>query len=207
MAYGNNAPAGRGSFKLDDYVDVAARIKAWYEAYPDGRIETTMMHLDDKGVSFRALAYRGLGNDEQPAGTGHSFLAIPGSTPYTRGSEVENCETSAVGRALVMAGLPAKKVASSEEIASKGGVAKSEPKPAAKKQSDEALVAAALEIFNDEEDPAILDWVASINSASSSAELLAIGKDIASSNLAGERLQALQKAYKARKDALDAANG
>ena len=199
MAYGNNPQGGRGSFKLDDYVDVAARIKAWYEAYPDGRIETTLMHLDDKGVSFRALAYRGLSENEQPAGTGHSFLAIPGSTPYTRGSELENCETSAVGRALVMAGLPAKKVASSEEIASKGGA-----KPAAKKE--DPIVAAAQAIFSDD-DPALLDWIESINSASTSADLLAIGKSIASSNLAGERLQSLQKVYKARKEALDAVNG
>jgi hypothetical protein len=56
---------------------------------------------------------------ELPAGTGHSYLALPGTTPYTKGSELENAETSAVGRALVMAGIPAKNVASAGEIKSK----------------------------------------------------------------------------------------
>jgi hypothetical protein len=71
----------------------------------------------------RAEAYRGLRRPElefdPPAGTGHSYLAIPGKTPYTAGAELENAETSAVGRALVMAGLSSKTVASADEIRAK----------------------------------------------------------------------------------------
>jgi len=35
---------------LKDYVDVAERIRAWYEAYPNGRIETAVLEHDDKRV-------------------------------------------------------------------------------------------------------------------------------------------------------------
>ena len=106
---------------LKDYVDVAERIRAWYEAYPNGRIETAVLEHSDKRVVIEAKVYRGETPEEKAAGVGHSAMQIPGSTPYTRGSEIENCETSAVGRALVMAGLPSKRVASTDEIRMKGG--------------------------------------------------------------------------------------
>ena len=47
-------------------------------------------------------------------------MCIPGKTPYTRDSEVENAETSAVGRALAMMGFEVRKgVASRQEVANK----------------------------------------------------------------------------------------
>ena len=98
------------AFDMRDYVEVADRIRAWYEAEKFGRILTEIIEHSDSRVVVKASVYRG--EEEVPAGTGHSFLAIPGSTPYTKGSELENAETSAVGRALVMAGIPAKNVAS-----------------------------------------------------------------------------------------------
>jgi len=115
---------------LKDYVDVAERIRAWYDAYPNGRIETRIVEHNEKRVVIEARAYRGVKGDnapddelgfmdDRPAGVGHSAMQIPGATPYTRGSEIENCETSAVGRALVMAGLPSKRVASDDEIRAK----------------------------------------------------------------------------------------
>lgn len=109
-----------GSFDLSGYVEVADRLREWYEKHPEGRIVTTVLEHSDKRVSVRAEAYR---SSEQvhPAGVGHSALTIPGATPYTRGAELENAETSAIGRALVAAGLPSKKVASADEVLSKRG--------------------------------------------------------------------------------------
>ena len=111
------------TFDLSSYVEVADRIREWYERFPEGRITTTVEEWVDDRVMVRAEAYRGLRRPElefdPPAGTGHSYLAIPGKTPYTAGAELENAETSAVGRALVMAGLSSKTVASADEVRAK----------------------------------------------------------------------------------------
>lgn len=105
------------AFDMKDYVEVADRIRAWYMDHEGGRIMTTIVEHTDARVVVRAEVYRN--HIDPPAGVGHSALAIPGSTPYTKGSELENAETSAVGRALVMAGIPSKHVASAGEVASK----------------------------------------------------------------------------------------
>ena len=105
---------------LKDYVDVAERLRSFYGQYPEARVETSIINLTDSRVVVRAEVYR-TADEIRPAGTGHSAMNIPGSTPYTRGSELENCETSAVGRAIVAAGLPSKRIASEDEVASKRG--------------------------------------------------------------------------------------
>jgi len=111
-----------GGFDLSGYVEVAERLSQWYEKYPEGRITTQVIEHSEKRVIVRAEAYRSQ-DQVTPSGVGHSGLAIPGATPYTRGAELENAETSAIGRALVAAGLPSKKVASADEVLSKRGAA------------------------------------------------------------------------------------
>jgi hypothetical protein len=100
-----------------DYVEVADRIAEWYAKYPDGRITTELVEMSESRAVMKAYVFRDF--NPEPVGVGHSYLAIPGSTPFTKGSELENAETSAVGRALVMAGIPSKNVASANEIRSK----------------------------------------------------------------------------------------
>lgn len=189
MAYGNSAaPEKRKAFAAD-YVEVADRIKAWYDAYPNARIETELVQLTDKIVVMKAQVFRGEVADEKPAGIGHASMAIPGSTPYTRGSELENTETSAAGRALVMAGLPSKKVASGDEIRAKAGVA---PKV-------DPIVAAAKNIFADVEikdSPVVLDWLSAIDAANDSAELQKVGQEIAGLDLSDNERGVLQNAWK-----------
>jgi hypothetical protein len=105
-------------FDLSNYVEVADRLREWYEKYPTARIVTSVLEHTEKRVIVRAEVFR-KADETLPAGAGHSALAIPGTTPYTRGAELENAETSAIGRALVAAGLPSKKVASADEVLSK----------------------------------------------------------------------------------------
>lgn len=47
-------------------------------------------------------------------------MSIPGATNFTRGSEIENCETSAWGRAIAALGFEVKRgVASKQEVENK----------------------------------------------------------------------------------------
>lgn len=107
-------------FNIDDYVTVPERVVSFYEKFPEGSLQSEIVEMSDHLVVVRSYAYR-TPDDPRP-GIGHSSLAIPGSTPYTKGSELENAETSAVGRAIAMLGFHVKKsIASSDEIRNKGG--------------------------------------------------------------------------------------
>ena len=104
-----------------DYVEVNVRVKDFYEKYPDGRIQSEYEFFkDEKGVPFMVIAtaraYR-TGDDSIPS-MGTAQEQIPGKTPYTRGSEIQNAETAAVGRAIVFCGASDAKdgIASREEI-------------------------------------------------------------------------------------------
>lgn len=104
-----------GNFDLNDYVQVNERIEKFYEKYPNGSIQTEMLHLAEGVVVFKAYAYREPG-DERPC-TGHAYEK-EGSSFINKTSFIENCETSAVGRALAMMGFEIKKsIASQEEVA------------------------------------------------------------------------------------------
>lgn len=97
------------------YVEVKDRIEAFYKKYPEGSIQSEIVMLNDNLVVMKAFAYRFL-EDTRP-GVGHSQLAIPGTTGFTKGSELENAETSAVGRAIAALGFEVhRSVASAEEV-------------------------------------------------------------------------------------------
>lgn len=117
-------PRSKGGFNLGDYVEVKDRIRMFYEAHPDGRLVTDRVELwQDDGVPrvvVKALAYR-TADDPQP-GVGWSWMGLPGTTTYTRGSELENTETSAWGRAIGSLGIGIdKSIASRNEIDAKAG--------------------------------------------------------------------------------------
>ena len=59
---------------------------------------------------------------------GWSYMEVPGSTPFTRGSEAENVETSAWGRAIGALGIGiAPSIATTDEIDNKEGEADRKP--------------------------------------------------------------------------------
>jgi hypothetical protein len=103
---------------MADYIPVADRIGAFYDKHPEGSIQSEMVELTDSRVVMRAYAYR-TPDDPRP-GIGYSSMNIPGSTSFTRGSEVENCETSAWGRAIAALGFEVKRgIATAEEVRNK----------------------------------------------------------------------------------------
>lgn len=120
------------NFKMDDYVPVNERIAALKAEFPEGCLQSEIVELTTSRVTVKAYAYRTPG-DERP-GIGHSSLEIPGATSFTRGSEIENAETSAWGRAIAALGFEVKRgLASAEEVRNKQpeqrGPAKAAPTP------------------------------------------------------------------------------
>ena len=110
----------RDGFNMDDYVPVNERILSFYEQFPEGSLQSEITHLSDGLVVVKAWAYR-TADDIRP-GIGHSSMEIPGHTSFTRGSEVENCETSAWGRAIASLGFHVKRgIASRDEVENKSG--------------------------------------------------------------------------------------
>lgn len=105
-------------FDLNNYEDVDTRIHKFYEVYPDGSIVTELISNDEeKGiVTFKAIAFRTYA-DTAPSATGYARGGRK-DRGVDRDFWFENCETSAIGRALANLGLSAKgKRASSLEMA------------------------------------------------------------------------------------------
>lgn len=114
--------------RMKDYVPVNERIEAFYTAFPNGSIQSEIVELTEARVTVKAYAYRTV--DDPKPGTGHSSVNIPGSTPYTKGSEIENAETSAWGRAIAALGFEVKRgIASTEEVANKQAGRGAQTKP------------------------------------------------------------------------------
>lgn len=100
---------------MRDYVDVATRIAAFKEKHPEGSLQSEIVELSDRRVVVKAFAYRD--KDDTRPGTGHAAERIPGATPYTAGSELMVCETSAWGRAIAALGFEVKRgIATTEEV-------------------------------------------------------------------------------------------
>lgn len=112
---GGNMSGQQKEDRLKDYVEVNVRIEKFYEKYPMGRILTEIISWENGVVVMKATAYRDA-EDERPAATGHAYEK-EGSNYINKTSALENCETSAVGRALAILGFEIKKsTASKEEV-------------------------------------------------------------------------------------------
>jgi hypothetical protein len=93
------------TFDLNNYIPVQERINAFHEKYPEGRILTALASDPDNWTQcrYRAEVYISL-TDERPVATGYAF-EIAGKGMANQTSHEENCETSAIGRALANLGF------------------------------------------------------------------------------------------------------
>lgn len=106
------------------YIDVAERIAEFRSKYPDGALQPTdpanPYKIETIGsqtfIVYTAAAYRS--PDDKMPGIATAWEPFPGSTPYTRNSELMNAETSAWGRAIiaVLAADSKRGIATSEEV-------------------------------------------------------------------------------------------
>ena len=101
------------NIKGKEYAEVNQRIKAFRMVYPEGSIETELLSNENGICIFKASVWNGdiiLGEGTAYEKENSSFI--------NKTSYIENCETSAVGRALGMAGFGIDtSVASAEEVA------------------------------------------------------------------------------------------
>lgn len=99
--------------KGKDYAEVNQRIKAFRSICPNGAIITELISNNGGVCVFKATIY----NDEQIIlGTGTAYEK-ENSSFINKTSYIENCETSAVGRALGMCGFGIDtSIASYEEV-------------------------------------------------------------------------------------------
>ena len=103
------------AFNLADYETVETRLEKWHGQFPDSRIETELIEASNTRFIVICRLFK-TEADAKPCSSG-----IASETISDRGvnatSALENCETSAIGRALANAGFAAKgKRASREEM-------------------------------------------------------------------------------------------
>ena len=151
-------------FNLEDYETVEERLVKFWKDHPDGRIDTLLVESTLQRFIVKAAVYR-TEVDAQAWTTGYAE-----ETVSTRGvnstSALENCETSAIGRALANAGYVTKGKRPSREEMSK--VKAAEPKPFAEKLADKITMPA-------EDDP----WtVKAVSPAPTSADAIALVQDV-----------------------------
>ena len=151
-------------FNLEDYETVEERLVKFWKEHPDGRIDTTLVESTLQRFIIKAAIYR-TEVDAQAWTTGFAE-----ETVSTRGvnstSALENCETSAIGRALANAGYASKGKRPSREEMSK--VKAAEPKPFAEKLADKITMPV-------EDDP----WsTKAVEAAPSSADAIALVQDV-----------------------------
>lgn len=99
--------------KGKDYAEVNQRIKAFKMLYPEGTIVTKMKSNENGVCVFRAYVY----DEEQKLLATGTAYEKENSTFINKTSYIENCETSAIGRALGIAGFGIDtSIASAEEV-------------------------------------------------------------------------------------------
>lgn len=104
----------RTNIRGKQYAEVNQRLLAFWAIYPNGSLLTEILSDNGDRCVIKATAMDG----DRPLATGHAF-EIRTASNINKTSYIENCETSAVGRALGMLGIGAEDaICSAEEVQS-----------------------------------------------------------------------------------------
>jgi hypothetical protein len=115
---------------LSGYKEVSERIQDFRKTHPEGSLQSEVVPSPVDGfVVVKGYAFRS--PDDPRPGTGLAWEPVPGKTPYTKDSELQNAETSAWGRAIIAVGASdASKVASADEVRNRQEPERSAPEGA-----------------------------------------------------------------------------
>jgi hypothetical protein len=86
------------AFDLSNYETVESRLLRFWEQYPDGRIETTLMNYDGESCIVRTVIWKHR-DDANFTATGYAH-EIHTDRGVNMTSFIENCESSSIGRCL-----------------------------------------------------------------------------------------------------------
>jgi hypothetical protein len=113
MMMGDKKDSGVVNIHGRSYTTVALRVTMFREKFPEHSIITEILHRDDKCVVVQARIADTAG---RVIATGHSEEYRQSST-INKTSALENCETSAIGRALAGLGFGGTEFATADEVA------------------------------------------------------------------------------------------
>lgn len=88
------------AYNINDYEPVEDRLSKFWNLYPEGRIATALVFQDETRFIVQAAVFRNH-DDHDPAATGFAEERVDSNPKRVNfASALENCETSALGRAL-----------------------------------------------------------------------------------------------------------
>ena len=113
-----NAQLPYTNIKGKNYIQVNQRVLAFRQLYPNGRIQTEIVKLSaEHPTGATVIVKASVFDGDALISTGHAFENPGKNKNINQFSALENCETSAVGRALGFLGIGSTdSIASLEEI-------------------------------------------------------------------------------------------
>ncbi|MCP3683360.1 MAG: hypothetical protein GY861_11785 [bacterium] len=126
--------------KLEGYETVKERKQKWYKKYPDGSLVTVLVFHEKGHCIVMGMAYRSKEEqkDNLPTGIGYAEEYQGQGGFANKTSWMENCDESAIGRALDNAGYSGNNKCSREEMEKVERHDKEEKKEEPKKSKEDA---------------------------------------------------------------------
>jgi len=132
---------GKVNIRGKEYLTVAYRVKQFRVDHPDWQIHTDIIHMDDDRVVVRAEICDSAG---VTVASGHAEEKRSASQ-INQTSALENCESSAVGRALAFAGYGGSEIASADEVQNAIYQQENKTSPRVEKMTNAVMACGSLE--------------------------------------------------------------
>jgi hypothetical protein len=167
---------------LQNYETVAQRLERFWTDHPSGRVFTDLIQSGAGYWIFRAQIFK-KADDDYPVSVGHAHEVI-GASQINKTSALEVCETSAVGRALALAGYHGSQIASLDEVVRAKARANESPIVAAPAPKPQPIRPPVVEAAEDPKDASITKigvkkFLKMISDATTVNDLMKVGETIA----------------------------